>query len=80
METLKKQRQKLVEKKKVLYAGYRQAQQDMRQAAAVTANIDHLLERTGQSSKISGVWPHPNCLLLATTMFTCLKHQTVCIS
>ena len=43
METLKKQRRELVDKKKALYAEYRQAQQDMRQAVAVKANIDHLL-------------------------------------
>ena len=46
METLKKQRRELGEKKKALYAGYRQAQQDMRQAVAVKANIDHLLGLT----------------------------------
>ena len=32
-----------MDKKKTLYAEYRQAQQDMRQAVAVKANIDHLL-------------------------------------
>ena len=46
METLKKQRRELVDKKKALYTEYRQAQQDMRQAVAVKANIDHLLGLT----------------------------------
>jgi len=43
MDTLKKQRRDLSEKKKALYAEYRKAQADMRQAVAVKANIDHLL-------------------------------------
>ena len=43
MDTLKKQRRELSEKKKALYAEYRKAQVDMRQAVAVKANIDHLL-------------------------------------
>ena len=43
MDTLKKQRRELSEKKKALYAEYRKAQADMRQAVAVKANIDHLL-------------------------------------
>ena len=52
METLKKQRRELVDKKKALYAEYRQAQQDMRQAVAVKANIDHLLGLTdGRDNK-----------------------------
>ena len=42
MDTLKKQRRELSEKKKALYAEYRKAQADMRQAVAVKANIDHL--------------------------------------
>src|SRR5699024_12482456 len=41
--TLKKQRRELSEKKKALYAEYRKAQSDMRQAVAVKANIEHLL-------------------------------------
>ena len=43
MDTLKKQRRELSEKKKALYTEYRKAQADMRQAVAVKANIDHLL-------------------------------------
>ena len=43
MDALKKQRRELAEKKKALYAEYRKAQADMRQAVAVKANIDHLL-------------------------------------
>ena len=43
MDTLKKERRALSEKKKALYAEYRKAQADMRQAVAVKANIDHLL-------------------------------------
>ena len=46
MDVLKKQRQELAEKKKALYAEYRQAQRDMREAVAVKANIDHLLGLT----------------------------------
>ena len=46
MDTLKKQRRELSEKKKALYAEYRKAQADMRQAVAVKANIDHLLGHT----------------------------------
>ena len=42
MDTLKKQNRELSEKKKALYAEYRKAQADMRQAVAVKANIDHL--------------------------------------
>ena len=43
MDALKKKRRELAEKKKALYAEYRKAQADMRQAVAVKANIDHLL-------------------------------------
>ena len=43
MDTLKKQHRELSEKKKALYAEYRKAQADMRQAVAVKANINHLL-------------------------------------
>ena len=48
MDTLKKQRRELSEKKKALYAEYRKAQSDMRQAVAVKANIDHLLGHTDE--------------------------------
>ena len=52
MDTLKKQRRELSEKKKALYAEYRKAQADMRQAVAVKANIDHLLGVTdGRENK-----------------------------
>ena len=46
MDALKKQRRELADRKKALYAEYRQAQRDMRQAVAVKANIDHLLGLT----------------------------------
>ena len=48
MDTLKKERRELSEKKKALYAEYRKAQADMRQAVAVKANIDHLLGHTDE--------------------------------
>ena len=42
----------LADKKKALYAEYRQAQRDMREAVAVKANIDHLLGLTdGRTDK-----------------------------
>ena len=47
MDALKKSRRELAEKKKALYAEYRKAQQDMREAVAIKANIDHLLGVTG---------------------------------
>ena len=43
MDALKEKRRKLAARKKVLYAEYRAAQQEMREAVAVKANIDHLL-------------------------------------
>ena len=52
MDTLKKQHRELSEKKKALYAEYRKAQADMRQAVAVKANIDYLLGVTdGRENK-----------------------------
>ena len=42
MDTLKKQRRELSEKKKALYAEYRKAQADMRQAVAVKASFIRL--------------------------------------
>ena len=52
MDALKKQRRELAEKKKALYAEYRKAQADMRQAVAIKANIDHLLGVTdGRENK-----------------------------
>ena len=47
MDMLKKKRRKLAERKKKLYAQYRAAQQEMREAVAVKANIDHLLDLPG---------------------------------
>ena len=46
MDALKKKRRELAEKKKALYAEYRKAQADMREAVAVKGNIDHLLGLT----------------------------------
>ena len=52
MDALKKQRRELADKKKSLYAEYRRAQRDMREAVAVKANIDHLLGLTdGRTDK-----------------------------
>ena len=52
MADMKKTRQELAGKKKALYAEYRKAQADMRQAVAVKANIDHLLGVTdGRENK-----------------------------
>ena len=52
MAQLKEKRRKLAAEKKALYAKYRAAQQEMRQAVAVKANIDHLLGVTdGQHKK-----------------------------
>lgn len=43
MDALKRERRELAERKKKLYAQYRTAQQEMREAVAVKANVDHLL-------------------------------------
>ena len=52
MADMKKARQELAGKKKALYAEYRKAQADMRQAVAVKANIDYLLGVTdGRENK-----------------------------
>ena len=52
MADMKKSRQELAGKKKALYAEYRKAQADMRQAVAVKANIDYLLGVTdGRENK-----------------------------
>ena len=48
MDVLKEKRRKLSARQKALYAGYRLAQQDMREAVAVKANIDHLLGLTDE--------------------------------
>ena len=52
MAELKEKRRQLAAQKKALYADYRTAQEQMRQAVAVKANIDHLLGVTdGQHKK-----------------------------
>ena len=52
MAELKEKRRQLAARKKALYADYRTAQEEMRQAVAVKANIDHLLGVTdGQRKK-----------------------------
>ena len=43
IEALKKSRRELAGQKKELYAEYRDAQRQMREAVAIKANIDHLL-------------------------------------
>ena len=48
MDALKEKRRKLAARKKALYAEYRAAQQEMREAVAVKANIDHLLGRSDE--------------------------------
>ncbi|MFR2023971.1 MAG: hypothetical protein ACLS6C_12280 [Clostridia bacterium] len=51
MARAKEKRRKLAAREKALYAEYRAAQQEMRQAVAVKANIDHLLGVYGRSAK-----------------------------
>ena len=52
MAELKEKRRQLAARKKALYTEYRSAQEEMRQAVAVRANIDHLLGVTdGQRKK-----------------------------
>ena len=46
MEVLKKKRRELAEEKKMLYAEYRQAQKEMREAVTVKMNVDYLLGAT----------------------------------
>ena len=48
IEALKKSRRELAGQKKELYAEYREAQRQMREAVAVKANIDHLLGVTDE--------------------------------
>ena len=48
IEALKKSRRELAGQKKELYAEYREAQRQMREAVAVKANIDHLLGITDE--------------------------------
>ena len=51
MTELKEKRRQLAARKKALYTEYRSAQEEMRQAVAVKANIDHLLGVTGSQRK-----------------------------
>ncbi len=52
MDDMKKSRRELAEKRKVLYADYRDAQSEMRESVAVKTNIDHLLGVTdGRENK-----------------------------
>ncbi len=51
MEEQKKSRRALTERKKVLYAEYRKAQREMREAVAVKANIDQLLGMADRREK-----------------------------
>lgn len=52
MDEMKKSRRELAEKRKTLYADYREAQREMREAVAVKTNIDHLLGATdGRENK-----------------------------
>ena len=52
MDTLKKERQELADKKKALYAEYREAQRQMRELVAVKGSVDHLLGLTdGRENK-----------------------------
>lgn len=46
MDTLKKERRELADKKKALYAEYREAQRQMRELVAVKGGVDHLLGLT----------------------------------
>ena len=48
IEALKKSRRELAGQKKALYAEYRDAQRQMREAVAIKANIDHLLGITDE--------------------------------
>lgn len=48
MDALKEKRRRLAAEKKALYAEYRDAQHEMREAVAVKANIDHLLGLTDE--------------------------------
>ena len=52
MDALKKQRRELADKKKALYAEYREAQRQMRELVAVKGGVDHLLGLTdGRENK-----------------------------
>ena len=52
IDTLKKSRRELADKKKALYTEYREAQWQMRELVAVKGNVDHLLGLTdGRENK-----------------------------
>ncbi len=52
MDALKKERRELADKKKALYAEYREAQRQMRELVAVKGGVDHLLGLTdGRENK-----------------------------
>ena len=52
MDVLKKERRELADKKKALYAEYREAQRQMRELVAVKGSVDHLLGLTdGRENK-----------------------------
>ena len=51
MDVLKKRRRELADKKKALYAEYRKAQADMREAVAVKGSIDYLLGHSDGRNK-----------------------------
>lgn len=52
MDDMKKSRRELAEMRKMLYADYRDAQREMREAVAVKTNIDHMLGVTdGRENK-----------------------------
>ena len=51
MEEQKRSRRTLTEQKKALYAEYRRAQREMREAVAVKANIDQLLGMAERQEK-----------------------------
>ena len=51
MDALKEKRRKRAARKKALYAEYRAAQQEMREAVAVKGNIDCLLGHTDERNK-----------------------------
>lgn len=51
MDTLKKERRELAEKKKALYTEYREAQRQMRELVAVKGGVEHLLGLTGGRKK-----------------------------
>ena len=49
MEALKKERQRLLAEKRTAYADFKKARAEMREVVTAKANIDRLLEVTGES-------------------------------